>query len=232
MALAWAANGSASDNTGSAVTSSLGTTATGQLIVVTICDDSAGATSVTSVTDNKGNTYTKVPITQGTSSVLLNSASTQMWYAVTTSAGATHTVTVTWNTAATARVTVAASYFTGFTGTPTLDKFIGATGSSTSATATTATTTAAAEVVVGGSGHASTTSAFTAGSGMSNLVTQNVANAAVGQSSKIVAATGTQTAANSIAASRAWGHIVATFKDVASGGGFNPKVASAFAAFF
>jgi hypothetical protein len=71
------------------------------------------------------------------------------------------------------------------------------------------------QVVVGGFGHASTTSAFTAGSGYSNLVTQNVAAAAVAQESKIVAATGAQTATATIAASRAWGAIVATFQDVA-----------------
>lgn len=222
MALAYAAGATSNNNTGTATTGSLGTTATGQLIVVTISDDSATATSVTSVTDNKGNTYTKVPITQGTSSVLINSSSTQMWYAVTTSAGASHTVTVAWNTAATGRVTVSAQYFTGFTSTPTLDKYTAATSTSNNTTAnpgTTGTTTQAAEIVVVGAGHAGTASAFSAGAGMSNINQVSQANASVGQASKIVAAIGTQTGTLTIAASRAWGAIIATFMDGAGGGG-------------
>lgn len=215
MAMAWVSNATASNTSGSAVTGTLGAVTAGQLVVLTISDDSAGAVSITGVTDNLGNTYQKVPITQGTTSVLLNASSTQMWYAVITNAGTLSAITVAWNTAATGRVTVAASYFNGFVGTPTIDKFIGATGTSTApSSGATATTTDANEVVVTGYGHASTTSAFTAGSGYTNQATQNVANAAVGQASKIVSATAAMTGTATIAASRAWGIIVVTFKDV------------------
>jgi hypothetical protein len=227
VAIAFVAGNTASDNTGVATTGSLGTTVAGQLIVITISDDSAGATSVTSVTDSFGNTYTKVPIAAGTNSVLLNSSSTQMWYAVLAvgKAGASHTVTVNWSTAATGRVTVAAQYFNGFTGTPTLDQKLGATGTSTTASpGTTGTLTTANELVVVGAGHASTTSAFTAGAGMTNLSTQNVANAAVGQVSKVVAATTAVTGTLTIAASRAWGAIIATFYDGATNTTVTPGV--------
>lgn len=220
MALAWVANATASNATGSAVTGSLGTTAAGQLIVITINDDSAGTTTITGVTDTFSNTWVKVPVTGTgfTNNVGLNSVSVQMWYCViaTGKAGASHAVTVNWSTAGAARVTVGASYFNGFVNTPTLDQIKGATGTSTSASSgASATTTAAAEVVVGGFGHASTTSAYTLGSGYTNLATQNIANAAVAQESKIVSATAAMTATASIAASRAWVAIVVTFKDVA-----------------
>lgn len=217
MALAWASSATASDATGTAVTGSLGTTVTGQLIVLTISDDSATATAITSVTDNKSNTYTKVPIAAGTSSVLLNASSTQQWYALTTSAGATHTITVVWDTLATGRVTVAAQYFNGFTGTPTLDQKLGATGTGTSASpGTTSTTTNANEMIIVGAGHDATISAFTLGTGYTNLATQNVAVAAVAQESKVVSSTGTQTGALTIAASRNWGAIISTFYDLAA----------------
>lgn len=211
MAIAFSTGATANNNTGSAVTGSLGTTVANQLIVLTIADDSSLTTAVTSVTDNKGNTYTRVPITGG---VLTNGSSTQMWYAITTSFGATHTVTVTWSTVATGRVTVAAQYFNGFTGTPAFDVQASATGTGLSASpGTTSTTTNANEVIIVGAGHASTASAFSLGSGYTNLSTVNQANAAVGQESKVVSATGTQTGTMAIAASRQWGAIIATFYD-------------------
>lgn len=213
MALAFVAGNTASNTTGSAVTGTLGITLANQLIVLTISDDSALTNAVTSVTDNKGNTYTKVPIS-ATNNVLVNASSTQMWYAPTVNFGAAHTVTVAWSTAATGRVTVAAQYFNGFLATPTYDVQVSAIGTGTSANpGTTPSTTVADEIIVLGAGHAGTTSAFTLGTGYTNLNTVNVANAAVGQESKIVASTGTQTGGMTIAASRAWGGIIATFYD-------------------
>jgi hypothetical protein len=112
-------------------------------------------------------------------------------------------------------VTVAAQYFNGFTGTPTIDKSNGTAGSSTTANpGTSATTTVANELVVVGAGHAGTASAFSLGSGYTNLTTVNQANAAVGQESKVISSTGTQTGTMTIAASRAWGAILATFYDL------------------
>lgn len=211
MPIAFATGATANNTTGTAVTGSLGTTVANQLIVLTIADDSSLTTAVTSVTDNKGNTYTRVPITGG---VLTNSSSTQMWYAPTVSFGATHTVTVTWSTVSTGRLTIAAQYFNGFTGTPTFDVQVSAIGTSASANpGSTPTTTNANEVVVLGASHAGTASAFTLGAGYTNLSTVNQANAAVGQESKVVSATGAQSGTMTIAASRAWGAIIGTFYD-------------------
>jgi hypothetical protein len=215
MALAFVSGATVSDTTGTATTGSLGTTAAGQLIVITVSDDGAGTTEITSITDTYGNTWAKVP-NGGTNNVLQNSSSTQMWYAAlgVGKAGASHTVTVNWNTAATGRVTVAAQYINGFTGTPTLDKSTGAIGTSTSASpGTTAATTNANEVVVIGVGHAGLTTSMSLGAGYTNLTTIEAANASVGQESKVVAATGTQTGTMGITASRAWGAIIATFYD-------------------
>lgn len=211
MALAFSAGVTANNATGSAVTGAFGvTTVIGQLIVLTIVDDSAGLTSVTSVTDNKGNTYTRI------ATPLASTATMQMWYAVLSAAGSGHTITVAWSTAATGRVAVAAQYFDGFTGTPTLDQARHlATGSSVTANpGTTGTTTDANEIIIIGAGHGGTTSAFSLGAGFTNLSTVNVANAAVGQESKIVSSTGTQTGTMTIAASRTWQAGIATFKDV------------------
>lgn len=213
MALAFVESQTASNATGSAVTTAFSTTTVaGQLIVVSYADDSATTTTLTSITDNKGNTYTAAD------SFRVASVTYRMYYAVVTTGGTGHTVTATWSTAAAARATVVAQYFNGFTGTPTLDKATGTTGSSTSANpGTTAATTVAAEIVVVGAAHASTTSAFSLGTGYTNLGTVNVANAAIAQESKIVAATGTQTGSLSIALSRAWSASIATFYNGVAG---------------
>jgi len=62
--------------------------------------------------------------------------------------------------------------------------------------------------------HASTTSAFSLGSGYTNLTTNNVSARAVAMESKVVAATGAQTATFSIAAARVNIGGVVTFSDV------------------
>lgn len=212
MAIAFAATATASDTTGVALTTSLGTTAANQLIVAGYADDSATSTTFISMTDSKGNTYTPCGV------FLLNSVSYRMFYAVTTLSGAAHTVTALWSTVAAARATVVAQYFNGFTGTPTLDQTTQTTGTSTSAApGTTGTTVNANEVVVIGAAHAATVSAFTLGTGYTNLGTVSVANAQNGMESKIVAATGTQTGVMTIAASRAWAAVIATFQDVTGG---------------
>lgn len=214
MALAWVSTGTVSNNTGVATTTSLGTTATGQLIVVSYADDSATTTTFTSVTDNA----TPVNTYAATDSFRLNSVTYRMFYAVVTTANAAHTVTANWSTAASARCTVVAQYFTGFTGTPTLDQATGGTGTGLVANTavTSGTTTAASEIVVVGAAHAAAISAFSLGTGYTNLGTISVANAEIAQESKVVAISGTQTGVLNIAASRAWASSIATFKDVTS----------------
>lgn len=213
MALAFVTGATASATASPATTGALaGTVVAGQLIVVTITDDSGTLNSVSAVTDNKGNVYlpTQTPIS--------NSAVVQQWYTKVFTGGTGVTVSATWNTGTTGRVTMEAQYFNGFTGTPTLDQVSNTTGTSTTASGgTTPATTVAAELVVLGVAHAGATSAFSLGTGYTNQTTVNVANAAGAQSSKVVAATGAQTGTATIAASRAWAGMLATFYDAAIG---------------
>jgi hypothetical protein len=217
MAIAFAAGATGNTATGTTTSTALSvTTVAGQLLVVSYADDSATTTTFTAISDNFANSWTAAD------SFRLNGVTYRMYYAVlaTGKAGASHTVTATWSTAAAGRCTIAVQYFNGFTGTPTLDKVNGGTGSSVSANnaVTTATTTQANELVVVGAAHGSTTSAFTLGTGYTNLSTVNVANAAIAQESKVVTATGAQTGIITIAAARVWASTIATFYDNTGGG--------------
>lgn len=204
-------NAAASPTTTTAFGVTLGV---GQLLVASTSDDSGLATNgVTGVTCSDGTTLTRIPGASGAGSVSLS-----MWYGVVVAGGASKTVAAAWNVGNTGRLTIAAQVFNGFTGTPTLDQVstTGSTGTAVSSNATPA-TTQSAEIVVGGAAHAGTASAFSLGTGYTNLSTVNQANAAVAQESKVVAATGAQTATFTIAASRDWEAGVATFYDLVAG---------------
>lgn len=192
-----------------------GTVVAGNLMVVTVVDDSGVSEPAMTVTDSGGNTYTQIANTGAS-----NTGTHTLWYAPVTTGGATFHVIVTNTGGAFARLTVVAQEFQGFTGTPTFDKVSAyATGSSTAAlSATSGTLSNAAEVVVGSFAHYATASAFTLGTGYTNLGTVSVANASIAQESKIVAATTATTAGATIAASREWTAYVATFFDNVSGG--------------
>lgn len=210
-------NGTASPT----VTTAFGTaTTTGNLIVVAISDDAANITNVTGVTDNKGNTYTKI-------FSVANSATGAMWYAKNITGGAAHTVSVAWTVATASRCTVVAKECSGCDTTAPLDKSTTAIGTSTapSSGATTA-TTLADEIIIGMVARDGLASAVSLGAGYANLGTVNVADAGIGMESKVVAATGTQTATFSIAASRTWVCGVATFKGAGGGGGGGPSGAT------
>ncbi len=208
MAIAFVQSTTANATTTPAVTTAFAAATTaGNTIVVTISDDSGGLTAVTGVTDSKGNTYQRILIQDGVSTL-------QAWWCpAITGAGTTHTVSIAWNTAATGRVTAAAQEFGGFAAAPVVDRTIVNAATSTAATSTaTAATTAANELVVGALSRAGTASAMSLGSGYTNLGTVNVANAGVAMESKVVAATGAQTATFTIAASRDYVAACITFK--------------------
>lgn len=178
----------------------------GDLIVVTTSDDS-GVTSVSAVTDSKGNTYARIVVVGSTSSY-------QRWYTVVQTGGSSFTVSATWNTGNTGRCTLVAQEFNGFIGTPILDK--SSTNGSTSTSATsgaTSSTTRNQELVVGGLSYASTASTVTLGTGYTNLDGVNAANASVAQESQVVSVTAAQTATFTIGASRAYIAGVDTFYD-------------------
>lgn len=197
--------------------------AVGQLIVV-FCGSDGGATgNITSVTDSKGNTYTQVP---GFNTA--NGGGTldvDCWYAVVTTGhtGAAPTVSVNFNAAAT-NMNAIVQIFNGFTGTPTLDQ--SHTSDNTSSTTVTsnasAATVQAVELVVGGGVHASTVSAWTLGTGYTNLTSSDVGARSAAMESKVVSSTGAQTATFTLAAARVNMGGVLTFYDNAGGGGGTP----------
>lgn len=202
------------------VTTNFGSTVVaGDLIVVTVVDDAGVAEPGMTVTDTGGNTYTRIADT-----LAANTGTQTMWYARVVTGGSSFNVTVTNAGGAFARLSCVAQEFNGFTGTATFDKISAyATGASTAAlSASSGTLTDANELVVGSFAHYATISAFTLGSGYTNLGTVNVANAASAQESKVVAATTAVTAPATIAASREWTAYVATFRDVAAAGGSTP----------
>lgn len=131
-------------------------TGSGQLVVVTISNDSGGLLS-TGVSDNLGNTYTRA---------LSGGAQTlEIWFSVLTTGSATHTVSVAWSTASIGRTTVAAQVFAGFTGNTPLDTIASSTGTSTTASSGTTGTpsTSSSLVVAAASGSAATGAAMLLG---------------------------------------------------------------------
>jgi hypothetical protein len=188
--------------------------AVGDLIVVLAGGDGGATGLATSVTDSLGNTYTRVP-----SFDIANSGGTlnlDAFYARVTVAGSSNVITLAFNSAS-ENCVVVAQHFNGFTGTVTLDKSARSSNvSSTTVTSgATAATTQAAELVVGLAIHASTVSAYTLGSGYTNLTQVSIANRQAAMESKVVAATGAQTATFTIAAARVNIGGVLTFYDAA-----------------
>jgi len=169
--------------------------------------------AVSNVTDTLANTFTEVPNFE-----FANVAGTQnmgVWYAVVTNAGSNDVITVTFNASAENFAGVV-QQFTGFTGTATLDKMsttTTATASTTCAMGTTGVTTQANEVVIGGCEHASTASAFSLGTGYSNLTQISVAARQSAMQSKIISSTGAQTGKMTIAAARVNIGGIVTFYD-------------------
>lgn len=187
----------------------------GQLMVVFIGGDDGTTGNVSSVTDSKGNTYHQLPSFQFVS--VGNNIMLDVWYAVITTGGAAPTVTCTFNDGNT-NINVVAQYFNGFTGTPTTDVNAKSTNASstTAALGTTAATAQAIELVVGGAVHTGATSAYTLGSGFTNLTQSNVANRSIAMQSKVVGSTGTQTGSLTIASARASLGGIVTFYDQAT----------------
>lgn len=192
-------------------------TATGNLIVVTTSDDSGTTSNGVSVTDNAGNTYTKV-IHQGSASTL------SMWYCPNITGKSGHQITVTWSTAATGRLTFCAQEFSGAATTSPLDVSAFAGGTSTAPSVNSPATAVANELVVAGLTVAGTVTTTSAGSGYSNLSAVSVANCGSAQESAIAASAGVQTATFSLAASHAWIAGVLTFKPPAVAGPAFPFV--------
>lgn len=194
--------------------------AVGDLIVVLAGFDTGTIGLATSVTDSKGNTYTRVPSLNTNSTTVI---SLDAFYTVVTAGGASNVVTLNFNDTASNCVLIA-QHFNGFLGTATLDKSRAqANASSTTTTSgATAATIAATELVVGLGIHASTVSAYSLGSGYTNLTQASIANRQAAMESAVVSSTGAQTATFTSAAARVNIGGVLTFYDLVPGnkGGF------------
>lgn len=183
----------------------------GNLIVVGVGDFTSGATNVSSVTDNKSNTYTRITGVDGVG----NGCTLELWYAynVTGGAGLVATANFTVNS----RCTIIAQEFSGILTTDPLDKsssLFQTPGTGTTYTSTaTAATTQADELVVGFVADANGGHTYVAGSGYSNMNNSGAGGTPSGMESKVVSSTGVQTATATVASGNDfYSFLVGTFK--------------------
>lgn len=181
-------------------------TTSGNCIVVAVADDSATTTEVTSVTDNKGNTYAALR------SPLLSASAVTLstFYALNITGGSGHIITA-HLAGASFDATVTAQEFSSISTSGALDVTAGSTGSSTAAASgSTAATSQASEIIVGLAAYG-VSGAASLGSGYTNLGNALQAGASSAEESKTVSATGTQSAAFTVP-SGPWACVCATFK--------------------
>lgn len=207
------------------------TTTAGNLLVAGICFDSGTLNTVTAITDSKGNTWAKA--------VELDSVSlASLWYAAGIAGGSGHTLSIGYDDNSGGSISAVVQEFSGIVATSPLDRVVSAQGTSTApSSGATAATVQADELVVGlvGWAGAVTTASLLGGAGYSNLAQVALLNASAAMQSKVVAATGAQTAAMTLAASRSWAACCATFKATAGGGGGgggSPLAGNGFLPFF
>lgn len=195
-----------------AATASFGSnTTTGSAILVVVAANNNSANRISSVTDNKGNTYTRVQsFHQGVNDL-------EIWQSLNITGGAGHTVTGTSSGVAD-NVVIIAQEFLGLLTSLALDKntATGTTGT-TADSGNTATTTQADELIFGGMAE-ETNATISLGSGFSNLDSDlTIASLGLGAESKIVSATGAYNATFGLGSSVNWLAAVATFKLASSG---------------
>lgn len=189
-----AAKGSSSTFATSVATAALASsTTTGNTMVVCIATDGATANDVTSVTDTAGNSYSRINSTYD----VPDSDGIEWWIARNITGGASQIVT-----AHDSLSNLGSIVATEVSGLPTsgniTDGYGGTAAFTNSLTATTAGSTANAADIIFGAGSTATAAAntWTVGSGYSNLTTTVGTNAGINLAveSKVVAATGSQTA--------------------------------------
>lgn len=170
MALAFVEGQSVTDIAGVATTPAFTNSfAVGQLVVVAMTY-SGTIDATTSVVDNAtpSNTYTKID------GATLASQGQVMYYSVITTAKASPTVTVNFNSTST-NIGVVVQYFNGFVDTPYIDRAVRKTNSS-STTVTSGTSPVlnkTVELVVGTGHYLAGTTTFTLGAGYTNLTQLN-----------------------------------------------------------
>lgn len=185
----------------------------GNVIFCTVTSDGNVAGEITSLTDTRGDTYTKD--FEQTSTL----QQVSIWRAPVVGSGA-NTVTINYNSANSNNSGVACQEWSYGTGTITVDKTKGATATSaTPTTGASAATTQANELVVVGNVMDSTNTTCTAGAGYSNVAFKTVASANVCMESAEVSITGAQTGGLTWTTSRNYGIGLVTYYIVSGGGG-------------
>jgi len=218
MAIAFIQSKSGTGSGAGAATTASMTSTSGNAIIVMVATNTNVDNRISTVTDSKFNSYTRV------TSKSYNFSEVEIWYALGITGGASHTVTATSSNAGDS-VVVTAQEFSGVATSSAADKFTQANGDgNTLDSGATATTTQADELVFG-AGADNGGNAVTLGSGYSNLGTATlVGDVAGGAESKIVAATGTYNATFGTSGAPSWVCAVATFK--AAGGSAASAIAS------
>lgn len=206
-------SGSNTSFSSTVTTSAFGSNTTVGNILIAVCEADVTSTNGCTVTDNKGNSWTRI-LSQAPSTVF----DMEMWYTVITSGGSSHTVTMT-DTGGGVDSNLIVEEWSGNANTP-FDVSASAqdvTGISTApnsgATASTALTD---ELVIGGTAVAGAPT-LTLGSGYTNLTRVATTFTALGFESKVVSATGAQTATFTAGAAGSWACGVATFKNTSAG---------------
>ena len=185
------------------------TTTVGNTIIIGFVNNSALSANVTGITDNSGNTYTKV-----FSQPLSVSNDTELWTAPITTAGSS-TITVAFTTAGPA--CFIAREYSGLLS-PAIDvSTSGTTASGTGPSSpATGTITATTELVIGIIGIALAGEVFTAGSGYANIASTTSTAAgtkvAIAMEDKLVSARGAQSSAFILGSSSTSSIGVATYK--------------------
>jgi hypothetical protein len=180
-------------------------------MLIAIAEADTVAQNGITVSDNKGNTWSRV-----ISTPLAATFDLEVWASYNITGGASHTVTAADNGGGVDSLIIVEEW-SGAALTSAADQSVGATGTVSSAanSGASGTTTQADEVVIGAVA-ASGNRTFTAGSGYSNGNKVNTTFSSLFFESQIVSATGAQTATATISANVSWVCQVATFKQAAA----------------
>ena len=183
---------------------------TGDLVVVAVSSWNSSTSQVSSVTDNKGNAYTRVVDVAGAANEPLS-----IWYAKNVVGGSSFAVTVNVSTASS--LTTAIHEYHGLSGTAPLDLYADQTGSGTSASSgLTGVTTSSSELIFGAFNYddAYTSNALTPAAGFTSRqsLQDNNNYEALYTIDKVVNSASQYSAAGTFGTTCSWRAVVVTFK--------------------
>lgn len=193
----------------STVTTASWTSTAGNMLIAIAEADTVAANGIT-ISGNNSASFTRV-----ISTAVAATFDLEIWVAYNIPGGAGQTVTAT-DTGGGVDSLIIVEEWSGAATSSAADKSAGATGSSTSLNSGATATTSQADEVVIGAGVVSGNVTMTAGAGYSNLTKVSTTFSTLAFESKIVSATGAQTATMTAGASGSWACQVATFKQAAA----------------